>query len=61
MISKNNINKLHLPDFIPTRMLLLSVLISVTLLSCGIYKFNDASIDPEIKTVKIGYIDNKAR
>lgn len=31
------------------------------LISCGIYKFNDASIDPNIKTVKIGYIDNKAR
>ena len=31
------------------------------LVSCGIYKFNDASIDPNIKTVKIGYIDNKAR
>jgi hypothetical protein len=29
--------------------------------SCGIYKFNDASIDPTIKTIKIGYIDNKAR
>jgi len=28
---------------------------------CGVYKFNDASIDPSIKTVKIGYIDNKAR
>ncbi len=31
------------------------------LVACGIYKFNDASIDPNIKTVKIGYIDNKAR
>ncbi|MFM9021548.1 MAG: LptE family protein [Sediminibacterium sp.] len=29
--------------------------------SCGLYRFNDASIDPNIKTVKIGYIDNKAR
>jgi hypothetical protein len=61
MISKNKIEKLQLPDFIPTRMLLLCLLISLTVLSCGIYKFNDASIDPEIKTVKIGYIDNKAR
>lgn len=33
----------------------------IVLTSCGIYKFNDASIDPNIKTVKIGYIDNKAR
>jgi hypothetical protein len=38
--------------------LLTSMLLFV---ACGIYKFNDASIDPNIKTVKIGYIDNKAR
>jgi hypothetical protein len=37
------------------------LLMTVILSSCGIYKFNDASIDPNIKTVKIGYIDNKAR
>jgi hypothetical protein len=36
-------------------------LTTLFLVSCGIYKFNDASIDPNIKTVKIGYIDNKAR
>lgn len=28
---------------------------------CGIYSFNSASIPPEIKTVKIGFIENKAR
>lgn len=40
----------------------ISILLTACLLSsCGIYKFNDASIDPDIKTVKIGYIDNKAR
>ena len=29
--------------------------------SCNIYKFNDVSIDPKVKTVKIGFIENKAR
>lgn len=28
---------------------------------CGIYRFNDAVIDPTIKTIKLGFIDNKAR
>ena len=29
--------------------------------SCRIYKFNDASVDPRIKTVKINYFVNQAR
>lgn len=29
--------------------------------SCGIYKFNDAVIPTNIKTIKIGFIENKAR
>lgn len=29
--------------------------------SCGIYTFKDVSIPPEVKTVKISYIENKAR
>jgi len=29
--------------------------------SCGVYKFTDASVDPAIKTVRVQYIDNKAR
>lgn len=28
---------------------------------CGIYKFKDVSIPPEIKTVKVNYIENRAR
>ncbi len=28
---------------------------------CGVYKFNDASVDPKIKTVKVLFIENKAR
>lgn len=29
--------------------------------SCGIYSFNSASIPPEIKTIKINYIQNRAQ
>ena len=28
---------------------------------CGVYKFKDVSIPPEVKTVKVNYIENKAR
>ena len=40
------------------------LILAIFLLSmsaCGIYSFNDVSIPPEVKTVKIGYIENKAR
>lgn len=29
--------------------------------SCGIYTFKDVSIPPEIKTIKLNFIENKAR
>jgi outer membrane lipopolysaccharide assembly protein LptE/RlpB len=32
----------------------------VLLTGCGIYKFADVSIDPNIKTVKVNYIENRA-
>ena len=38
-----------------------SIIFLCLLGSCGIYKFNDASIDPAVKTIKIGYFENKAR
>ena len=31
------------------------------LLGCGVYKFKDVSIDPEVKTVKVNFIENRAR
>jgi Lipopolysaccharide-assembly len=37
------------------------ILLGLSCYGCGIYKFNDASIDPAVKTVKIEYIQNKAR
>src|SRR6478672_11980907 len=35
--------------------------IIIFLSSCGIYTFKDVSIPPEVKTIKISYIENKAR
>ena len=33
----------------------------MALSSCGVYTFKNVSIPPEVKTVKISYIENKAR
>ena len=42
--------------------LLIAGCIVVSLVSCHVYKFNDVgSIDPKVKTVKIGTIENRAR
>ena len=39
----------------------LLILMSIGWLSCGIYSFKDAVIPDNIKTIKIGFIENKAR
>ena len=43
--------------------LLLPVILIISLFSsCGVYTFRDVSVDySKIKTVKVGFIDNKAR
>lgn len=40
-----------------------SLLLGISLLfsSCGVYTFKDQSIPPEIKTIKLAFIENKAR
>ncbi|MEO6000671.1 MAG: LptE family protein [Chitinophagaceae bacterium] len=45
------------------RISLLFALTAIVLLSagCKIYRFRDVNIDPDIKTVKLNYIENKAR
>lgn len=42
----------------PYNFLIVCVLL---LSSCGIYTFKDVSIPPDVKTIKISYIENKAR
>jgi hypothetical protein len=39
----------------------LCIVLVFVLSSCGVYSFKDVSIPPEVKTVKIGFIENKAR
>lgn len=39
----------------------LVLLTCLTFSSCRIYSFKDVSIPPEVKTVKIGFIENRAR
>ena len=34
---------------------------ALSISSCGIYTFNDVSIPPEVKTIRIGFIKNQAR
>lgn len=31
------------------------------LISCGVYSFKDVSIPPEVKTIRINYVENRAR
>lgn len=41
--------------------LFIILLASILLSSCGVYSFKDAIIPDNIKTIKIGFIENKAR
>ena len=41
--------------------MMMVVLFTSLLSGCGIYSFKDAIIPDNIKTVKIGFIENKAR
>lgn len=36
-------------------------LFTAMVVSCGVYSFKDISIPPEVKTVKIGFLENRAR
>lgn len=40
--------------------ILLTVFLITGFVSCGVYTFKDVSIPPEIKTVKINFIENRA-
>jgi outer membrane lipopolysaccharide assembly protein LptE/RlpB len=44
-----------------TRIFLLVLFVVSLLTGCHVYKFNQTSIPPEIKTVRVQFIENKAR
>jgi len=35
--------------------------VCITAISCKVYSFKDVSIPPEVKTIRIGFIENRAR
>ena len=41
--------------------LLIVAVMSLCLASCGVYSLKDVSIPPEVKTVRINFIENRAR
>ena len=47
--------------FIKNIALVSIILLFILSAGCGVYKFKDVSITPEVKTVKVNYIENKAR
>ncbi len=55
---KNNTNIFAL---LPKPFFLLFTLLLISTTSCGVYSFKDANIPDNVKTVKIGFIENKAR
>jgi hypothetical protein len=62
-ILKNNfiLKKMFYKKSLLIKRSLIVVLASILMTSCGIYSFRDAVIPENIKTVKIGFIENKAR
>jgi len=40
--------------------LLLFLFITTISTGCGVYSFTDASVDPRFKSIRVGYIDNRA-
>ena len=56
---KNNKNLFYFHQKMVHAFIFMSMLLSLS--ACGIYSFRDAVIPDNIKTVKIGFIENKAR
>lgn len=61
MLVKQKIQGTRLNSLRITRIFLLVLFVMSLLAGCGVYKFNGASIPPEVKTVRVQYIENKAR
>ena len=61
MLVRQKIQGTSLNSLRITRIFLLVLFIMSLLAGCNVYKFNQASIPPEIKTVRVQYIENKAR
>ncbi len=40
---------------------ILACVLAITIVSCKVYSFKDVSIPPDVKTIRIGFIENRAR
>ena len=61
MLVRQKIQGRRLNSLRITRIFLLVLFVMSLLSGCKVYKFNQASIPPEIKTIYVRFIDNKAR
>ena len=61
MLVRQKIHGTSLNSLRITRIFLLVLFVISLLSGCNVYKFNQASIPPEIKTIYVRFIDNKAR
>lgn len=61
MLVRQKIHGTNLNSLRITRIFLLVVFVISLLSGCKVYNFNGASIPPEIKTIRVQFIDNKAR
>lgn len=61
MLNIKNIETGRKKRFANKLLFLTSYFILLFLSSCRVYSFKDVSIPPEVKTVKIGFIENRAR
>ena len=61
MLVRQNIQSTGSNGLRITRIFLLIFLVMSLLAGCGVYKFNQVSIPADIKTVRVQYIENKAR
>ena len=61
MLVRQKIHGTSLNSLGITRIFLLVLFVMSLLSGCNVYKFNQASIPPEIKTIYVRFIDNKAR
>ncbi len=54
--------KFHLGKYLNLQVFILMFVLCCAITSCGVYSFKDVSIDySKIKTIKIGFFENKAR
>jgi len=61
MLVRQKIHGTRLNSLRITRIFLLVLFVMSLLSGCKVYKFNQALIPPEIKTIYVRFIDNKAR